>query len=1643
VPSYADRNRSLLYALSDFWTQIFADTDTVESMYRGAEILVGQIYLDLLGDMLNMSVRDTALFRKELFRLIRVREDVVLRAPDGRYRVPLGADIHRIETLNNKVFAVTSALEQGTDFVQIDAEGSEGSGSTGLFVADPTAAQPVLTVGSGTSATRFTGVLPGVPIRLAMVDDGTTSITSTLTFDADGALLTVNYDGPANGGSSTALKIAARLTADRVARERVLVEHLTTTGPSSAPAGIAATALSFAHGLPVSGFGARVFPATFGTKFSAPRTATYGASIGVAKGDILRLEPSARSGGLYEVPIALVRDGALYSHFAAVPVGSEPAVLTRRDYSILRTPSDYKVEGEAWIVDTYPALIGSVDRATSTLEILGLPLIDAWGMMTDTVWLGGARNAGPVTLASWDAGTERFTIYAADIEDEASVLLYATSELTHTYSTGVFNIVPVSGEPGFYDLTGFVANELAVGGVLFITDNLAVPGVRARVTAYDAGTIRFTDVQDDAYTMTGPPVGIALTRTQVSTDPGFVASLELDRPAYVPGEAPELRTQLLEGSLTVRGRRLLDGRALVAGTDWAYVPASHGVRWYNTPDLRAGVSFDYEIRNVLYASSDIATTLVFNAALGYVSPTDLRVKLYDQTPGTIAHVWSVGDRIELDAGVGAPNTGTYYVEEILTDGNAVVLGGGHTPVLPEPMDGSLGVVTWPTGTVDVETPQERIVEVAMWAPDIQVDRLSLASTYGYLLDRVEPSSEAYRSTLRGLMQLYMLGPTCARLEAAVHVLAGLPVVRDENELLLGYERDVVAGGSSLSLDGPSRTARLLSGEFPPSVEGFLVIETGFNAGRVFTVESKVSPTELLLTTEPFTETGATWEIVGQDTHTVVTDRNRYTLPLTLPFRPNLVDPSSFGTLRLRAFSTFTEAVQVQDEVGTPGWWQDARIPAVLWPGQPQSRLQSSPAYVEHVIDPVDEACIGDPGFHIGTDDSGVEIERKVLQAETGDLTAVLSMDPHAPFSYENATFYTALRATSVDDIGYAFWTELPNGDALELQILGIVDANTWRVALPMTLPGGSAVCQDWNLYVDTAVLRHNTAFVVFDRYLKQHVFSVEIDATLLGAIDASLLSEIQSRLREVRPAHTYLALSPSTVLTDVLDLSDELLRQRQVDTAGSGGDAVVSSENALRIDGSWRIGDYFRYVDWYRTDDISAAPPPIAQSPAGYFTDIHNIEWESGITLGGQPAELAFDLAGQGLHTPLFTSGAEIDAADASDGAWITFDDPMPAELTQSTITLAKVRIVGGVQPGVYRIGRVNPDENSIRIYIPGGVAETGITVVVESCMPFSATVSRMSDGSTVVTAPVGSLPDSPWVPRDRALLLQPGTQVGLDGTGIASGLCDPAAAWELCENRSPGVWDIGSVQVNADTDVPIGAAVVFDGSDVLLVLPPDTVFENLFAPEMGRVYRESVDPTTAGVTRSGIVFDVTAINSGMNAYIAEVRTPYIAVLEGLETSTMLEGNGPFFPWTLHAATLPPDPVTLPVRCVADLQRWFFTLPRFNNAGVLEWADVNESIASLVYYHVDTTVIAFHAYGRQSPVDIDATPMDPAAGDTPFCIGGLSPSVRAVRRRTQRDFDITELPIEITRTYVPPPPELLIMNGAPIQMNGGDTYVII
>ena len=89
-------------------------------------------------------------------------------------------------------------------------------------------------------------------------------------------------------------------------------------------------------------------------------------------------------------------------------------------------------------------------------------------------------------------------------------------------------------------------------------------------------------------------------------------------------------------------------------------------------------------------------------------------------------------------------------------------------------------------TVDVVDDDGNVTverELAFWIPDAMVDKYDMYLNYGYLVNRFEPSSEAYRALLKGIFQYFVLGPTPNHLTSTLNVISGLPVIRDDGEIL--------------------------------------------------------------------------------------------------------------------------------------------------------------------------------------------------------------------------------------------------------------------------------------------------------------------------------------------------------------------------------------------------------------------------------------------------------------------------------------------------------------------------------------------------------------------------------------------------------------------------------------------------------------------------------------------------------------------------------------------------------------------------------------------------------------------------------------------------------------------------------------------
>lgn len=308
-------------------------------------------------------------------------------------------------------------------------------------------------------------------------------------------------------------------------------------------------------------------------------------------------------------------------------------------------------------------------------------------------------------------------------------------------------------------------------------------------------------------------------------------------------------------------------------------------------------------------------------------------------------------------------------------------------VLRTQVDGTVTLVTERDVASGSSVAQSALTmpEMTMWAIDARVDEETLYASFGAMLARPGASTEAYRALLRGVTQLYMFGPAMRRLESALNVIAGCPVVRDDGESLVSYDSGVTQSGA----DGSVSEGADGVGTFSSPTAAF----TAAAAGKYLRVSASTVPQlvkwvkiaevvdahTVTYTAPPhagaaYADPTAAWEYSDSGMQTVTTDANRYLIPAPVPVRADVV---AGAPLVFAAFEPLTTAVKVSDYISDPQWWYNISIPAEILPTPPVADPADYAAYRQvnvqlypSEIGAAGAAHVGDPGYFIGADESG-------------------------------------------------------------------------------------------------------------------------------------------------------------------------------------------------------------------------------------------------------------------------------------------------------------------------------------------------------------------------------------------------------------------------------------------------------------------------------------------------------------------------------------------------------------------------------------------------------------------------------------------------------------------------------------------------
>jgi hypothetical protein len=685
MPSIESNQHTLLQGLSDFWIRFYKDTAELDALYRGTEVLLAQVYLDLLSSFLNISVVEMPIFNTELFKLITIREDEAVfdlgaTVYGDRYRFPLPDNVVEVPVLQNKVIDPTASLEVDAGY-EVDKTALDL-----LFWQDPTG-QPgevistisngyLLAYGLSADLKRFY-VTEGEPFARAK----------------PGYWFTLGNSGTAPPNDAT-YRIAQVIDPQTVLLQNGTSTSLITPDPNS---GSLTGYVSDSEFSAARGFAHRILDVAVGGSFDDATTrgnteieswyAKAPAGLGVRKGDILRiLDRAAVATVPTDLTVAVVRHNKLYVS-ADTPVLADASAVA--NYVVLREGPDPDVNGE---VSQFTQVTTGIAKTGITAQLLTGNVLE--DLTPSSLFVGGDRQRF-ITLDGCGAIT-----WTASLARDGTLTrtggMFAPLARAFPHSKVLIS-GSVYGNNGTFELESLLDTSV---GVIIGETFLPEPGLSITLVGV---------TNDGTYRVRSVPLGglkVELSLNISYPDPNAGAITWTVHDGY---QMPLAHSRVVRDSVDV---------ASAVGSSY-----TGGAR-------RALETTDYVVQ--------------------YETGSLLQV-------GYLAGTW----------GLGSPGSSDVYVSyrwlmEVF------------------------GEVTAGNGTLNSTDITVTVNETALWAPDARVDRFNLYNNYGYLLNRFDASSEHYREFIRGVFQLYLLGPTMERLESALNVIAGFPVVRDDGEVLQSY-----------------------------------------------------------------------------------------------------------------------------------------------------------------------------------------------------------------------------------------------------------------------------------------------------------------------------------------------------------------------------------------------------------------------------------------------------------------------------------------------------------------------------------------------------------------------------------------------------------------------------------------------------------------------------------------------------------------------------------------------------------------------------------------------------------------------------------------------------------------------------------------
>lgn len=509
------------------------------------------------------------------------------------------------------------------------------------------------------------------------------------------------------------------------------------------------------------GFATRYLTLAADAVLDHPRRAAWS---DVRQGDTLAVQ--LQSGTAVEVPITLVQGNKLI--LASAPETIKVNLLDRPatrqvTYSVYRTPFDHVRRG-----------VSPRGRITS-IRRFGLFKISALGTgvvgLTDAIMdvvVTAVLSPNIIRVSNPDPSWTGKCIAVRDAADAVNTGIYTIAEVTATTVRVLAGLTNVSSGP----FTAFVGNPPGaqdVGSHVFLNDT--------EHAINDVGYVRVAGFNTDtpfsfffgALNLVDTSTMMPTYQVKFSGTTGDTAVTELPDSHIAVDSVEVLGTRRY--ACVVSGALFPAGGALVSGVDYRVDHATGVVHHTSVWEPSSAIRVNYEYR--LLVHREVVRFRGTYAAMTAYSPNDV----------------------------------------VRSSGKSWVSLAAPTGVTPGTDPAAWMEYTAPFA-FDVPT---QIRELAMWVPDALIDKDRLYTQHGYLLSFKKPSSEGYRAFLRGVSQLFLLGPSLGRMESAFNVMAGLPVVREDGEVFqvfesayepLNYSGNELATGGEIMESAYGNTGRL-------------------------------------------------------------------------------------------------------------------------------------------------------------------------------------------------------------------------------------------------------------------------------------------------------------------------------------------------------------------------------------------------------------------------------------------------------------------------------------------------------------------------------------------------------------------------------------------------------------------------------------------------------------------------------------------------------------------------------------------------------------------------------------------------------------------------------------------------------------------